>query len=391
MHPNLSALGGAAKLGFFVSGLMIASLTARFATADTAPGVERKAEIKALAARLDGRLSDMSLRRLFDAEGAAVFARFDPEARRPGDFAAIHLFEGPAPTLRPVDLAPQSAQTINAALPISTDPNPPARPFVLSGSAEDKAKALTCLTQAVYYEAGFEPAEGQAAVAQVVLNRMRHPIFPHSVCGVVYQGAELKTGCQFSFTCDGSLGRRPQQAAWDRAEIVAKRALNGFVMKSVGGATHYHTEWVVPWWRPTVTKVAQVGAHIFYRWQGALGLPAAFASRYAGGERLGLTPGAAPVDAPAQLAAKDADGRVHMVLSLADNAPRTPRERLLALSAQGALGAGFKPSTQVLPAPSAPVAAATAPSPTPASKPAAAAAAPTAGPVASVFTHGDGE
>src|SRR5208282_1511915 len=106
-------------------------------------------------------------------------------------------------------------------------PNPPARPFLFNGSAEDRVKALTCLTQAIYYEAGFEPPAGEQAVAQVVLNRMRNPIFPHNVCGVVYQGADLKTGCQFSFTCDGSLNRKPQAEAWDRARLVAEQALNG--------------------------------------------------------------------------------------------------------------------------------------------------------------------
>ena len=86
------------------------------------------------------------------------------------------------------------------------------RPFDLSDSDPlDRRRALLCLTQAVYYEAGFEPLEGRRAVAQVVLNRMRHPAFPKSVCGVVYQGARDPV-CQFSFVCDGSLYRAP--GAW---------------------------------------------------------------------------------------------------------------------------------------------------------------------------------
>lgn len=356
MTSSLSAVGGALKLGFFVSGLTVASLVARLATADTTPGGLRRVEVQALADRLDGRLSDESLRRLLDAED--VLGRFDPAIKAPPELSAVHPFEGPAPNLHMFSLAPSSAQLVNAALPLSLDPNPPARPFVFQGSAEDRRLALTCLTQAVYYEAGFEPGPGQQAVAQVVLNRMRHPIFPHSVCGVVYQGADLKTGCQFSFTCDGSLARAPQPAAWARARTVAEQALNGFVMKEVGGATHYHTQWVVPWWRPTVTKVAQVGAHIFYRWSGALGLPAAFTMHYAGGERIKAAPLPPGLDAPASAApsvmlAKDAGGRVHAVLSVAGATPPplTPQDRLAGLAqlakAQQAAAAPAVPASTV--------------------------------------------
>ena len=89
---------------------------------------------------------------------------------------------------------------------------------------------------AIYYEAASQSDEGQAAVAQVVLNRLRNPLFPKSVCGVVFEGSKLNTGCQFSFTCDGSLARRPSPDAWNRAQTVAARALNGYVVKGVGEA-----------------------------------------------------------------------------------------------------------------------------------------------------------
>src|SRR6185437_7038444 len=135
---------------------------------------------------------------------------------------------------------------------------------------------------------GFESLEGERAVAQVVINRLRHPLFPKTVCGVVFQGAERPTGCQFTFTCDGALARRPQDAAWDRARSVALAALHGYVMQGVGNATHYHADYVAPYWSPALVKVAVVGQHIFYRWTGGLGLPPAFAGRYAGGEMKGL-------------------------------------------------------------------------------------------------------
>ena len=104
------------------------------------------------------------------------------------------------------------ADRSTAAIPIADLPNPAAQPFTLRGADEAaRARALECLTSAVYYEAGNESADGQQAVAQVVLNRVRHPAFPSSVCGVVYQGSTRATGCQFTFTCDGSLARRAER------------------------------------------------------------------------------------------------------------------------------------------------------------------------------------
>jgi spore germination cell wall hydrolase CwlJ-like protein len=178
----------------------------------------------------------------------------------------------------------EQAKLINAALPFAGGPLHSARPFALAGSDLDERRALLCLTQAVYYEGGFEPLAGRRAVAQVVLNRMRHPAFPKSVCGVVYQRNSTPV-CQFTFVCDGSLYRRPATAAWKQAEDVARAALAGFVEKSVGEATHYHADYVAPRWAPLLAKVAKLGQHIFYRWPGAWGRPAAFTGRYIGEPR----------------------------------------------------------------------------------------------------------
>jgi hypothetical protein len=176
------------------------------------------------------------------------------------------------------------AKMINAALPFANGPLHAAQPFTVAGDNLDQRRALLCLTQAVYYEAGFEPLEGRRAVAQVVLNRMRHPAFPKSVCGVVYQGAGTGV-CQFTFVCDGALYRAPAQDAWRRAEEIAQAALAGYVETTVGEATHYHADYVAPRWAPLLAKVAQIGQHIFYRWPGAWGQPAAFTGRYIGEPR----------------------------------------------------------------------------------------------------------
>lgn len=194
----------------------------------------------------------------------------------------------PLPVLQQgfLPVAPATAEQVNAGIEVSTDPVERARPFALpQSSALNLAahqSAVNCLTAAVYYESAGEPEQGQRAVAQVVLNRLRHPAFPKSVCGVVYQGADLRTGCQFSFTCDGSLARTPSQTGWDRARKIALAALGGYVEPSVGTATHYHTIWVVPYWAWTLDKITVLGAHIFYRWKGYWGRRAAFTGAYAG-------------------------------------------------------------------------------------------------------------
>jgi hypothetical protein len=158
-----------------------------------------------------------------------------------------------------------------------------ARPFTVKDPFRDDphfVSALNCLTQAIYYEAGSEPDSGQRAVAQVVLNRVRHPAFPHSICGVVYQGAELPTGCQFTFTCDGSLLRQPSSIGWNRARKVALAAMSGWVEAPVGLATHYHATYVVPYWASSLDKVTLIGDHIFYAFRGPGGHSGAFHAAY---------------------------------------------------------------------------------------------------------------
>jgi spore germination cell wall hydrolase CwlJ-like protein len=150
-----------------------------------------------------------------------------------------------------------------------------ALPFRL-GSTLDASRDLDCLTQAAYYEARGEGRDGMRAVTQVVLNRVRHPAFPKSVCSVVFQGAGRRTGCQFSFTCDGSMRGRVNQTAWNRAREIASSALSGSVYSQVGNATHFHTTGVAPGWRNSLVRVGQVGDHLFYRFGGRSGSREAF-------------------------------------------------------------------------------------------------------------------
>ena len=302
--------------GLLATAAVVAGAASATGGAAHAPTVsESDLQARRIASASRGGLTDSAL--------AAAFADMEPGAR------ALAASYAPAPAAKPAMLSgagpvvPEGAQfseralqnlpletarLVNASIPFSNEANPPARPFRLVASADDRQRALKCLAEAVYYEAGFEPVEGQRAVAQVVINRLRHPIYPKTVCGVVYQGAELATGCQFTFACDGSLARPPSEAAWRQARKVAEEALNGRVAKDVGEATHYHADYVVPYWLPSLFKVAKVGAHIFYRWPGGMGLPAAFSGRYAGAEPPTKTQPAAPIQLASATASTSAQG-----------------------------------------------------------------------------------
>jgi len=197
--------------------------------------------------------------------------------------AAADTLAAPAPGVTgTIALPPLPAFATSGAS--ATAPSAVAAPFSLAGRpAIDRARAMECLTAAIYYEAASEPDAGQQAVAQVVLNRVRHPAFPASVCGVVYQGSE-RAGCQFSFACDGAMARVPMRAAWARAARVAAAALAGRVYAPVGLATHYHTYAVTPSWNRALVMTDTEGAHFFHRWKGWWGTAAAFRQRYAGTE-----------------------------------------------------------------------------------------------------------
>lgn len=161
---------------------------------------------------------------------------------------------------------------------------PAARSLRIDNSGIDRSRAEQCLTAAIYYEAASEADAGQRAVAQVVLNRVAHPAYPNTVCGVVFQGSERATGCQFSFTCDGSLARHPSRLFWERAASVARQALAGYVYAPAGLATHYHTLAVNPYWAPSLRYLLTIGAHRFYSFNGRAGQSAVFRYAYMGGE-----------------------------------------------------------------------------------------------------------
>lgn len=176
---------------------------------------------------------------------------------------------------RNLTIPSETAREINAARPYDDRHVEPARPFKGPADVVAQERAIGCLAAAAWYEAG-DDAEGERSVIQTVLNRVRHPAFPSTICGVVFQGQERQTGCQFTFTCDGALQRMPSDAAWQRAVSISRAMLSGEVYAPIGYSTHYHTDWVVPYWGPSLAKVAKVRTHIFYRWPGFWGTRAAF-------------------------------------------------------------------------------------------------------------------
>lgn len=190
-------------------------------------------------------------------------------AERDGEdmIAALDLSR---PWRQQVSYAPSEAQDVQTIAPTVELQNVV---DVLAGLAPRDPKAALeqrmdhhCMAQAIYYEARSESVLGQMAVAEVVLNRVDSHFYPDNVCDVVYEGSHRRTGCQFSFTCDGSMNKAPRGEAWDRSREVAAAVLMEDMVKPVtGGATHYHTDYVSPYWRVGLIRTNVIDTHIFYR------------------------------------------------------------------------------------------------------------------------------
>jgi spore germination cell wall hydrolase CwlJ-like protein len=150
---------------------------------------------------------------------------------------------------------------------IAYNPTPDGLNFRYKGEsqAEFETRERRCLATAIYFEARGEPVRGQVAVAQVILNRVRSPLFPETICGVVYQG-QMHPGCQFSFTCDGHTDNPRNDDQWALAQDIAKRITAGELwLPEVGYSTYYHANYVNPSWAGSMSKIDKIGRHIFYK------------------------------------------------------------------------------------------------------------------------------
>jgi hypothetical protein len=146
----------------------------------------------------------------------------------------------------------------------------PVTVFPEEPKTEYSAQDLNCLAQAVYFEARSESYRGQVAVAQVVMNRLAHPLYPKTICKVVFQDSGKRNACQFSFACDGIPEVVREKKPWEQAEEIAKKVASGeLYLPEVGNATHYHATYVYPDWAPRLKRVTKIGMHIFYKFRHA--------------------------------------------------------------------------------------------------------------------------
>ena len=177
------------------------------------------------------------------------------------------------PNALPQTVAPQPA-VIQISLPAHIAVLPPPAPGVpplspaqrLHLEGKDRAKAELCLSNAIYFEARDQPYIGQVAVAQVVINRVFSGVYPHDVCGVIYQNAQRHLACQFTFACDGKRKTINEFGSWARARRIARETLDGALyVQAVGTSTHYHATYVHPNWVHEMHRFAREGIHLFYR------------------------------------------------------------------------------------------------------------------------------
>ena len=221
---------------------------------------------KALGVRAGaGALGGVAAGFVLLAAGAAPAA--EPAADPAPARALASLDPVPVASLTALEPDGQQSSALHAMPEATLEPlssDPPFRLAASPGWTSFSGDPLTCLAQAVYFEARSESKAGQEAVAQVVMNRTRLPQYAPTVCGVVYQGADRATGCQFTFVCDGALGPATDAYAWDKALAVARRALDGFVYRPMRSATHYHAAWIRPWWAADYGRIGRVDGQIFY-------------------------------------------------------------------------------------------------------------------------------
>jgi hypothetical protein len=198
------------------------------------------------ADRLNAPVTEVALRSGGSDRGVSMFT----------EFAAGNL-----------QLAPALAGGAPSPQTIAYRPSEVGLSFKYKGEsqAEFEERERRCLSTAIYFEARSEPLQGQIAVGQVIMNRVRSPQFPQTICGVVYQG-QMAPGCQFSFACDGKTDTPRQDSHWALAQKLARQITSGQVwLPEIGYSTFYHADYVSPQWKSAMNKIDTIGRHIFYK------------------------------------------------------------------------------------------------------------------------------
>lgn len=213
------------------------------------------------------------------ALGQSSFAEAEGEAEAGPRMSVASLNPNAAAALDAIaGIAPRSDSGLGTGVPLPTivpetlayaRANTPA--IGAMGTAEAMQvsdKEMWCLATAIYFEARGESYRGQVAVAQVVLNRTKDHRYPDTICGVVFQNQHKRNACQFSFACDGIPEVVTERQPWVQAEEIASKVVAGeLFLTEVGDATHYHATYVRPAWAPRMTKVTQIGLHVFYKFK----------------------------------------------------------------------------------------------------------------------------
>jgi len=205
-----------------------------------------------------------------DADIAEEGPRMSVASIDPSTAAALDAIAGIAPQTVNASLGPSTPMPAIASeqLAYARENAPVTGAFTAIAPVEVSEKEQWCLATAIYFEARGESYRGQVAVAQVVMNRVKDHRYPNTICGVVYQNQTKRNACQFSFACDGIPEAVTEPKPWAQAEDIASRFLNGeLYLTEVGDATHYHATYVRPAWAPRMTKVTQIGLHVFYKFK----------------------------------------------------------------------------------------------------------------------------
>ncbi|MCR9268402.1 MAG: cell wall hydrolase [Hyphomonadaceae bacterium] len=171
-------------------------------------------------------------------------------------FVEYSLVRDPSSALSPYSAFDRDKAAINSLVTLDV----PKRT-----DAEDMLRQKQCLATAIYYEARSESIKGQLGVAEVIINRVNDHRYPNTICDVVFQGATRTTGCQFTFTCDGAMNKKPRGEKWTKANTIAAHVLMDLNERKTAGATHYHATYVDPVWNSGLIRTKKIGTHIFYR------------------------------------------------------------------------------------------------------------------------------
>jgi hypothetical protein len=278
--PSALGLAEPAQLAFKIAGKNPARSSVPLAPRGGVPGDD--ALYEAEAARAEALATTQTQRSTAAASPTQSGSRATPPVSETAREAASQALteralHGATPSVSRAVVLSSTTPAQPDALPVEVSSFPRAtlalgangktrRDYAMRGDRDNMDRERRCLAEAVYFESRSEPEAGQAAVAQVVLNRVQSGLYPATICGVVYQNRSHYKACQFSFACEGKSLRITEPESWAVAVRVADEVLDGRTyITDVGRSTHYHATYVKPRWARALTRMDMIGRHVFYR------------------------------------------------------------------------------------------------------------------------------